>query len=291
MIIEGARKLTIDYTKLTDVTMYTKTVSGTTLYPLLFNADTFNSASTNDARKSAVASLQLTNAFLKIQAAIKVHIVNFPKQATETDVSVFYTTKEDANKANAAYQLTFNHGASNSDLYKYDLSVEEITRNSLVQQQILDVVNLADGMCKTDANKIALTFTETQSIGKTQAEFDALTADAKTLIAGPLAVARFKSKKSNASPNRFYSDADVLAYSMPLAQLTHLKWGANEKHYVLYLASSIGVPVVQSQIDAIKADYAKQAADSTKRLTTTIDFTKEYSKETAIGQYAILQFK
>ena len=103
MIIEGARKLTIDYTKLTDMTMYTKTVSGTTLYPLLFNADTFNSASTNDARKSAVASLQLTNAFLKIQAAIKVHIVNFPKQATETDVSVFYTTKEDANKANAAY--------------------------------------------------------------------------------------------------------------------------------------------------------------------------------------------
>lgn len=99
MIIEGARKLTIDYTKLMDLTLFTKSVAGTSLYPKLFNAGTFNSATTNDARKSAVQSLQLTNAFLKIQAAIQVHIVNFPKQATESDVSVFYTLLQDANKA------------------------------------------------------------------------------------------------------------------------------------------------------------------------------------------------
>ena len=66
MIIEGARKLTIDYSSLTSLTLQSNVV-GTEQYAKFFNVNTFNTAVTNVDRMNAVQSLQLTQDFLKIQ--------------------------------------------------------------------------------------------------------------------------------------------------------------------------------------------------------------------------------
>jgi hypothetical protein len=55
-IIEGARKLTVDYSSLTSFNLQTK-LSGGDQYAPFFNAATFNDATTNSGRQLAVQSL------------------------------------------------------------------------------------------------------------------------------------------------------------------------------------------------------------------------------------------
>jgi len=148
-----------------NLTLQSKVV-GTELYSQLFNAGTFNAATTLVDRKAAVQSLKLTQAYLKVQTQIAIHKVAFPKQATEVDITSFFTTNNMSYNSDNSFALTFNHGASTSDFYKYNLLVEDITRNFLTQQSMLDVVNLADAI-SSGASAVALTFGELASIGKT----------------------------------------------------------------------------------------------------------------------------
>ena len=111
--------------------------------------------------------MQLTQAFLKIQTQIVIHKQSYPKQATESEISSFFTLKNQAYNQDTNYALTFNHGKSNSDFYNYNIRVEDITRNFLIQQSMLDIINIADFIASTGADNLPLTFSEQTDIGRT----------------------------------------------------------------------------------------------------------------------------
>jgi len=47
----------------------------------------------------------------------------------------------------------------------------------------------------------------------------------------------------NANPNRVYIDSVLAAYGLDVNQLNKLGWSGNEKQYVMYLCSSVPIPI------------------------------------------------
>jgi len=73
-----------------------------------------------------------------------------------------------------SWQLTFSRGTANSNIYDYNLTVEDISSNFLVQISMLDVIDIADWI---SSGQLALTDTELNQMGKTLAQFNSLTLD------------------------------------------------------------------------------------------------------------------
>jgi hypothetical protein len=97
---------------------------------------------------------------------IAIHKVSYPKQATETDLTYFFTTATMDNSGDMSWQLTYSRSAANSNLDDYNINVEDITSNFLVQISMLDVIDIADWIC---VGQIALTDTELFSLSMTRA--------------------------------------------------------------------------------------------------------------------------
>lgn len=152
---------------------------------------------------------------------------------------------------------------------------------------MLDVIDIADWI---SSGQLALTDIELNQMGKTLAQFNSLTLDQKKLLTGPIALARYKSKKTNANPHRIYTEQVITSYGLTADQLNKLGWTDNQKQYVLSLSSSIPAPISVAQIGQLQADYEKPLIDLSKKLVSRIDFTQSYPLEKAIGQLGILQF-
>lgn len=252
IIIERSRKIVLDDATLT---IATNQLQATVKHQMGVDPTAYN-AGLLAVRKTQIKTLQLTAKFLKLQLAILKHKIDFPVQTTETAIATFKTTADTTNTITWNLDITSTNAMS---IYSYNLSVEDVTANFLTPQNIIDVLNLADGLAAAAgaATKVALTPSELITIAVlNQATFDALTAAARRVHAGPLALARFKSKAANKNPNRTYAPSVLLAYGLTTAQLSYSKWSANEPQYVLYLASKIPLPVKPDQITPVTADYA-----------------------------------
>lgn len=99
----------------------------------------------------------MINAWLKIQFAIQLHLVDYPPQGTTSPLT---TT------AGGATKITFSWTTGTNNIYDYGLYVETITDNYLKQVTLVDVINQADNIAKASgaSGKVNLTVPELLSL-------------------------------------------------------------------------------------------------------------------------------
>lgn len=117
----------------------------------------------------------MTNAWLKIQRAINLHLIDYPSVGIVSPLTPTLA---------ASPVISFSWTAGVNNIFNYGLFVDTITENYLKQVTILDVINQADNIAKAAAasGKLNLTVQELLSLALlNQAAFDAQSQEVRTL--------------------------------------------------------------------------------------------------------------
>lgn len=130
------------------------------------------------------------------------------------------------------------------------------------------------------------------NIAFTQATFTALAT--RKVLAGPIALARYKSDEANSSPNRIYAVRDLVMYGFTEELLNAKAWKENEAQYCMFLASQYKYPLSLTQENELKADYIKTDGTAKQykavQSDTTFVLATKYTREQALGAYSLLKY-